>query len=186
MNDNQQNLKVSQADHRIGSLNAPVILVHYGCYECIRCARVESWMKDLLKEFKGDLCYVYRHYPMTDIHPHAALASMAAEAAATAGKFWEMHNLLFENSRFLSGESIIHLADKLGIDVDSFVMDLDRTDLMDAVCRDIVGGEDNGVSDAPTIFLNNQLIEEKLDFRMLHDKIQSLSGHRSIGQASSF
>lgn len=186
MNDNELKFNVSETDHRIGSLNAQIVLVHYGCYESIRSQRADSWIKDFLKEFDGELCYVFRHFPMTDIHPHAALAAMAAEAADTAGKFWEMHTLLYENGRYLSGESIIQLADKLDIDVDSFVMDLDRTDLMDAVCRDMVGGEESGVALAPTFFLNNQLIEEKLEYKLLHDKIQALSGHRNIGQASSF
>lgn len=175
---------VTMNDHRIGPINAPVVLIEYGCYECIRCVKANQWLQDILKEFKNDLCYVYRHFPLTDIHPNAALACMAAEAAALKNKFWEMHKMLYENSRYLSGEFIIHLAEGIGIDVDSFILDLDRTDLMDNICNNIVSGEDSGVSVPPTFFLNNKRMEGKIDYEKMRKEIYRELDNRNIGQAS--
>lgn len=177
---------VSKKDHYIGDINSPVVLIEYGCYECIRCARVDIWLQDILKEFKGDLCYVFRHFPLTDVHPNAALAAMAAESAAEKNKFWEMHHLLYENSRYLSGEFIINLAGKIGINIDQFTHDLDRTDLMDVICSDIVSGEENGLTDSPTFFLNNKRLEGKIDFETMRSKIFRELNNRSLGQTSTF
>lgn len=177
---------VNQDDHRIGNINSPVVLIEYGCYECIRCARADVWIQEILREFKNDLCYVFRHFPLTDVHPNAALAAMAAESASEKNKFWEMHHLLYTNSRYLSGEFIINLAEKIGIDVDQFTHDLDRTDLMDVICSDIVSGEENGVSEPPAFFLNNKKLEGKIDYELMRNKIRKELGNRNIGQTSAF
>lgn len=176
----------SQEDHYLGNINSPVVLVEYGCYECIRCARADGWIQEILKEFEGQLCYVFRHYPLTDIHPNAALAAMAAEAASLKNKFWEMHHLLYENSIFLSGEFIINLAGGIGIDVDSFTLDLDRTDLMDTICNNIVSAEESGVADPPAFFLNNKRLDKRIDHETMRRKIREELDNRNIRQTSAF
>jgi protein-disulfide isomerase len=149
----------TKSDHYIGPLNAPIILVEYGDYECPNCAKAAPWMDQLIQDFKKDLCYVFRHFPMTDIHPHSALAAISAEVAGMKHLFWEMHHLLFENQKDLSGETVVLLAQKLGLDVDRFLIELDKDKVMDDICMHIVSGEESGVEGTPTYFLNGQRLE---------------------------
>ncbi|WP_408095807.1 DsbA family protein [Peredibacter sp. HCB2-198] len=161
-------------DHRKGPLDAPVILVEYGDYECPHSARAYQMIQKLLKEFDGDICYVYRHFPITDIHPHAALAAMAAEAANEQSRFWDMHDLLYKNIYNLSAESITVLAEALELNIQKFLVDLEREDLIDRVRKDIDSGEESGVTGTPTFFLNGIIFEEDATYPALKESILEL------------
>ena len=175
-------LKVSahRRDHRIGLIEAPIVVIEYGDYECPMSAKANIWIREIIKEFKSDLCYVYRHFPFTDIHPHSALASIAAEAAAKEHRFWDMHNLLMENFRNLSGESIIQMARELNLDSERFIKNLDIDELMDNVCRDIVSGEESGVEHTPSFFVNGILLEGPTNYHSLREEITQHLNHLSL------
>src|SRR5439155_20397253 len=112
-----------ERDHVRGPADAPVTLVEYGDLECPYCGQAEPVIRELLGEF-GDLRYVWRHLPLTDVHPHAELAAEAAEAAGAQGKFWEMHDLLLHNQDALEQRDLLRYAGELGLDLDRFGVDL--------------------------------------------------------------
>src|SRR4051812_39708620 len=101
---------VSQADHSIGQQSAPIVLLEYGDCECPFCGRAYQVVNRLIRDLKGDVRYVFRNFPLAEIHPHAMNAARAVEAAALQGKFWQMHDMLFENQDNLDDESLITYA----------------------------------------------------------------------------
>jgi protein-disulfide isomerase len=145
-----------QNDHRLGSLNSPVILVQYGDYECPYCAETLPWIDQLLRDYRGEVCFIYRHYPLTDLHANSAFAAAAAEVASKSNLFWKMHHLLFQNQKALSGETIFQLASSIHMDVDQFLKESDQEEIMEIICQDMVGGEESGVKETPTYFINGK------------------------------
>ena len=113
----------AERDHVRGPDRAPVTLVEYGDFECPYCGRAEPVVRELLADY-GDLRYVWRHLPLTDVHPHAQLAAEGAEAAAGQGKFWQMHDQLLNHQGALTGKDLIRYAGELGLDTDRFTRDL--------------------------------------------------------------
>ena len=112
-----------ERDHVRGPDRAPLTLVEYGDFECPYCGRAEPVIRELLADY-GDLRYVWRHLPLTDVHPHALLAAYGAEAAARQGKFWHMHDQLLDHQGALNGKDLIRYADELGLDTARFTADL--------------------------------------------------------------
>jgi protein-disulfide isomerase len=167
-------------DHRIGLLEAPIVVIEYGDYECPLSAKANHWMNEILKEFKSDICYVFRHFPFTDIHPHSALAAIAAEAAAKEHRFWEMHNLLMENYKILSGKKIVEMSREINLEMEDFLLSLESDDLMDNVCKDIVSGEESGVHSTPSFFVNNILLEGPTNYHSLREEIVQNLNHLSL------
>jgi protein-disulfide isomerase len=141
-------------DHIRGPLNATVVLVEYGDLECPYCARAEPVVRQLLADFDDDLAFVFRHYPLTDVHPHAELAAEAAEAAAEQGAFWEMHDALFASQEALDVHDLLRYANDLGLDTERFAADLRERRHLQRVIEDVAGAERSGVSGTPTIFIN--------------------------------
>ncbi len=111
-------------DHIRGPVDAPVTVIEFGDFECPHCGRAEPVVRDLLED--TDVRYVWRHLPLTDVHPQAQLAAEASEAAAAQGKFWEMHDLLLEHQDELSGKDLMRYADQLGLDTERFHDELKR------------------------------------------------------------
>lgn len=109
-------MPVGERDHVIGPLTAPVTLVEYGDFECPFCGAAYPMTKGLLGYFGDRLCFAYRHFPLTTVHPHAEHAAEAAEAAGAQGKFWGMHDLLFEHQRALDAPHLIQYAALLGLE----------------------------------------------------------------------
>src|SRR5581483_12044645 len=107
---------VSPLDHYRGSFDAPTTLLEFGDYECPHCAAVNPVIQRLLAEVGDQLCFVYRHFPLTDIHRNAQIAAEAADAADTQGRFWDMHDLLYENSPSLELSDLVRYARQLGLD----------------------------------------------------------------------
>ena len=145
----------SDFDHVRGPHDAPVTLVEYGDFECPYCGRAEPVVRELLADF-GDLRYVWRHLPLTDVHPHAELAAEAAEAAAAQDAFWELHALLFEHQDALRPAELLAYAERLGLDRERFRHDLRERAFAGRVARDVETADLSGVSGTPTFFVNGR------------------------------
>jgi len=142
-------------DHQRGPKKAPVTVVEYGDFECPYCGRAEPAIRELLADF-GDVRYVWRHLPLTDVHPHAQLAAEAAEAAAGQGAFWEMHDTLLSHQDALRPGDLIGYATDLGLDTERFAKDLRTHAYAARVAEDVDTADLGSVSGTPTFFINGQ------------------------------
>jgi len=142
-------------DHIRGPADATVTVVEYGDFECPYCGKAEPAVRaSLLTD--ADVRFVWRHLPLTDVHPHAQLAAEAAEAAAVQGAFWEMHDLLLSHQENLTGADLMGYAKQLGLDEGRFHEDLKRHEFSARVAQDIDSADLSGVSGTPTFFINGQ------------------------------
>jgi Na+/H+ antiporter NhaA len=140
-------------DHIRGPVNAPMTLVEYGDYECPFCSAATGAVRELRTRFGDDLRYVFRHLPLPDVHPHAELAAQAAEAAGAQGRFWEMHDLLFEHQDQLEFEDLVGYATGLGLDVEAFARALREGRYASRVETDVASAEESGARGTPTFFI---------------------------------
>jgi Na+/H+ antiporter NhaA len=145
----------SERDHIRGPDDAPVTLVEYGDFECPYCGRAEAIVRELLSDF-GDLRFVWRHLPLSDVHPRAQAAAEAAEAAAEQGAFWEMHDLLLDHQDALRPSDLVGYAEEIGLDVDRFRNDLQRHLGAERVSQDVDSADLSGVTGTPTFFINGR------------------------------
>ena len=167
-----------ERDHIRGALEAPVTIVEYGDFECPYCGRAEPFVREVLQEF-GDVRYVWRHLPLSDVHPHAQLAAEAAEAAAEQGAFWGMHDLLLEHQDALQPIDLTRYAEELRLDLDRFEQDLmDHTGAA-RVAEDIDSADLSGVSGTPTFFINGQRHYGAYDTRSLSTAVRA-AGARAL------
>lgn len=134
--------------------DAPVTLVEYGDYECPVCGAAHLILKDIQKQLGNRLRFVFRNFPLSEMHPHARDAAQAAEAANAQGKFWEMHDALLENRKSLSEEDLIAYGERLRLDEDQFAADLDGEAYTDKINADFESGAESGVNGTPTFFIN--------------------------------
>jgi protein-disulfide isomerase len=141
-------------DHIRGSFDAAVIVVEYGDYECPYCGEAHQVLQNLLAQAGDALALVFRNFPLTTVHPHAQLAAEAAEAAGAQGRFWEYHDVLFQNQPALDADSLLEYADALGLDMDAFARDLTERRFADRVREDFLNGVRSGVNGTPTFFIN--------------------------------
>lgn len=141
-------------DHILGPENASVTLVEYGDFECPYCGLAEPVVRDLLKD--DDLRYVWRHLPLTDVHPRAQIAAEVAEAAAAQGAFWEMHDMLLANQEKLQPADLMRYALELGLDNDRVHDEVKRHIAAARVAQDVESADLSGVSGTPTFFINGQ------------------------------
>lgn len=142
-------------DHLRGPKDAPITLVEYADFECPYCGRAESIVRELLADF-GDLRYVWRHLPLSDVHPWAQLAAEAAEAAAAQDAFWPMHDLLLEHQGPFRLSDLISYAEQLGLDAERFADDLRRHAGAARIAEDVDSADLSGVSGTPTFFINDR------------------------------
>ncbi|MCA9577191.1 MAG: thioredoxin domain-containing protein [Polyangiales bacterium] len=138
-----------------GAVMAPVTIVEFSDFECPFCSRAHRPLGRAVEEFPGQVRLVFRHYPLS-MHQHAAAAAVAAEAAGAQGKFWEMHDLLFENQTNLEPTDIARYAQSLGLDMDRFRADFEDEALRARVDRSRAEGQRIGVNSTPTIYVNNR------------------------------
>lgn len=153
-------------DHAQGSLDAPLVMVEYGDFECPYCGEAYPVLKAVQQVMGGDLCFVFRHFPLSEAHPHAERAAEFAEAAATVGKFWEMHDILYENQQALSDHSLLIYGKRLGLSeklMESALADGFAT----RVRRDFVSGARSGVNGTPCLFINGQRYDGPRDAESL-------------------
>jgi Na+/H+ antiporter NhaA len=143
-------------DHIRGPMDAPVTLVEYGDFECPYCGQAEPIVRELLSTFGAEVRYVWRHLPLTDVHPNARVAALAAEAAAEQEAFWEMHDHLLHHQDALRPPDLIRYAEELGLDVDRFTEDFRSHSGEARIADDVDGADLSGVSGTPTFFINGQ------------------------------
>src|ERR671913_431659 len=133
-------------DHVRGSVNAPITVVEYGDFECPYTGMAYPVIKELMRQFNEKIYFVYRNFPLNNIHPHAQHAAEAAKAAAAQDKFWQMHDYLFEHQKALDDSHLFEYAQKVGLDIDRFK-----------------NGIDSGVEGTPTLFVNGVHYEDSWD-----------------------
>ena len=147
---------VSEKDHIQGNFNASIELVEYGDFQCAFCGQAYYYIKAIQAEFKNQLKLVFRNFPLTKVHPEARLAAIAAEAAGRQGKFWEMHDMLFENQKRLYASSLMMYADKISLNMQQFEADLLNEVLAKKVEEDFESGLRSGLSGTPAFFVNGE------------------------------
>lgn len=154
-------------DHIRGSHEAPVTLVEYADFECPFCGRAEPVIRELLAAEGDELRYIFRHLPLTDVHPFAQLAAEAAEAAGAQGQFWEMHDLLFEHQGDLRPRDIHGYAEQLRLDIDRFDAELRGRTYKKRVTNDVASADASGVSGTPSFFVNGRRHHGAFDLKTL-------------------
>ena len=149
-------IPVTSTDHIQGDEHAPLILLEYGDYECPHCGHAYPIVKLVQKHFGKRLGFVFRNFPLTKIHPNAEGAAEAAEFAAARGKFWEMHDAIFENQEALGAALLLELAQSLELPATEMENALGGGEYARRVKSDFIGGVRSGVNGTPTFFINGQ------------------------------
>jgi protein-disulfide isomerase len=141
-------------DHCRGSEHARVTIIEYADFECPSCKMAAPTPRLLLERFPNKIRFVYRHFPMQDAHPHALLAAEASEAAAAQGKFWPMHDLLFQNQAHLKEKDLFRYAAELGLDLVRYKAEMDDHIYLQKVREHVEGGRRSHIRATPTFFVN--------------------------------
>ena len=164
---------VGERDHVLGPATARVTLVEYGDYECPYCGAAHASVEQVRQELGNELRFVFRHFPLSQIHPHAYQAAEAAEAAGAQGRFWEMHHLLFTNQDRLGLRDLIGYAGALGLDLERFVTDLRSHAHAGRLREDFLSGVRSGVNGTPTFFVNGIRHDGGYDAEVLLEALRS-------------
>jgi protein-disulfide isomerase len=154
---------VGEDDHSQGPAGAPVTLVEYGDFECPHCGRAYPIVKAVQRRLGKRLRFVFRHFPLAEIHMHAQHAAEAAEAAGAQGRFWEMHDRLFERQFALEDEQLVEYALELGLDAPRVVRELEAHTYKPQVRDDFMSGVRSGVNGTPTFFINGVRYDDPWD-----------------------
>ncbi len=157
---------IVEQDHVKGNPDASIVIMEYSDFQCPACKAYFPIIKQLMSEYSDDIAFVYRHYPLTSIHANAEPAARAAEAASVQGKFWEMHDKLFENqsewselSTKLAEDKFAEYAGDIGLDVDKFKIDLGSKAIKERVKSDSQSALRAGLNSTPTFFINGEKIK---------------------------
>jgi protein-disulfide isomerase len=164
---------VSPADHMRGGADGRVVLVEYGDYECPYCRLAHIQVLRLGKHFGDDLTYVFRHFPLTEIHPHAGLAAETAEFAGAQNRFWDMHDAIYAYQDQLSLLFLSGAARALGLSERNLEIALEANTYAPKVAQDFRGGVRSGVNGTPTFFINGRRHDAPFDYEHLADGIRS-------------
>jgi formate-nitrite transporter family protein len=164
---------VTPDDHVLGPPDAPVTVVEYGDYECPFCRGAARDVHRLLDRYPGQVRFVFRNFPISQVHPHAEQAAEAAEAAAAQGRFWEMYELLLRSSSKLDLGSLLGYADRLGLDAGRFENELRGNVYAARIGRDIDEGLRNGVNQTPKFYVDGARIDGKLPMEGLVDAVHA-------------
>jgi len=177
--------EVSNADHCAGPEDAPVTLVEYGDYECPYCGQAYPIVEAVRKALGPKLRFVFRNFPLGEVHPHATRAAEAAEAAAAQGKFWEMHDLLYEHQKALDDPHLLQYAKRLGLDVERVQQELEADTHFERVRSDFNSGVRSGVNGTPTFFVNGERLDDAWTFEGLMGAIERASHGREAKRVAS-
>ena len=169
------NLNVTSKDHVKGLANAPIEIIEYADYQCPYCKKAYYILKELPAELRHNIKLVFRNFPLQELHEHALNAAIAAEVAASQGKFWEMHDIIFENQRYLSDRDLIEYAQKINLDVEKFEKEFGDDRFFEKVKSDYESGEHNGVEGTPTFFVNGKLFGGNWMTEEFTEYLQSLT-----------
>lgn len=149
-------IKSTAKDHIQGNANASVELIEYADYQCPYCKQAYYILREVKRQLGDKVKFVFRNFPLPELHPYAIHAAIAAETAAEQGKFWEMHNILFENQENLQDGSLLEYAKRIGLDVAKFQKDFGEDQFVQKVKDDYESGIKNGVEGTPTFFINGE------------------------------
>jgi protein-disulfide isomerase len=163
----------SDADNALGAAHARVTVVEYGDFECPNCKQAFPGVKLLLARFTGRMRFVFRHFPLEEVHPHALHAALAAEAAGGQGRFWEMHDLLFENQHHLKPHALRAYAERLELDLARFDADMADEIYLQRVREHQESGRRSGVRGTPTFFVNSRVQDVSFGMQSLERTIES-------------
>ena len=167
-----------ERDHLRGPDEAAVTVVEYGDFECPYCGRAEPVVRELLADF-GDVRYVWRHLPLSDVHPSAELAAEASEAAAAQGAFWDLHDLLLDHQGELRFRDLVAYAEQLELDLDRFQDELHRHTHAPRIEEDVDSADSSGVTGTPTFFINQRRHDGAYDINTLSAAVRA-AGARSV------
>ena len=166
---------VSERDHSQGPATAAVTLVQYGDYECPYTRRSTTVVRAIQQQLGDQLRFVFRNFPLTEIHPHALHAALAAEAAAAQGKFWQMHDYLFNHQHTLEDSDLARFAGEVGLDMQQYTRAMSERRSLARIEEDMEGGERSGVQGTPTFFINGVLYSGSWEHDALLPALQAAS-----------
>src|SRR5690242_15959775 len=172
----ESQLPITAEDHVQGASAARVTLLEYGDFECPYSREAVKTIQILQREFGGELRFVFRHFPLTEKHPHAIQAAEAAEAAAAQGEFWSMYAMLFAHQWELVYDDLMEYAGRLGLDKTRFADALEAHRYFERVRADVATGRRHGVTGTPTFFINGHRQEGDDDVRALTSAIRKVLG----------
>ena len=164
---------LTAADQIQGSMHASLLLLEYGDYECPSCVEAEPAVRHLVEVFGKRMAFVFRHYPLVDVHPHAELAAEAAEAAAAQGKFWPMHHLLFTHSQHLKLEALTDYAQIAGLDMRRFKGEMADRIYTQRVQEHRRSGDEIGLHGSPAFFLNGEVVDVSFGLDHLEEVVRA-------------
>jgi protein-disulfide isomerase len=164
---------VSERDHAQGPANAPITLVEYGDYQCPYCGEAHPVVKQLQKAFAKRLRFVFRNFPLTEAHPYALIAAETAEAAALQGKFWEMHDRIYENQEELEPDILPVWAEEIGLDLDRIGTALKQGTVKKRIKEDLASGIESGVNGTPSFFINGMGYDGESDYESLRAALEA-------------
>jgi protein-disulfide isomerase len=167
-------LPVGAADHILGPSQAAVTVVEYGDFECPNCKQAAPAVKLLLTRFAGRVRFAYRHFPLEGVHPHALHAALAAEAAGAQGKFWPMHDLLFENQAHLKLPQLRRYAERLELDLARYDAEMASDLYLQRVRSHIASGEESGVRGTPGFFVDGIIQDVSFGMHRLFDAVEAV------------
>ena len=166
-------IPVTAIDHVQGAEHSPVTVVEYGDFECPICKQAAPAVKLVLERFAARIRFVFRHFPIESAHPHAMHAAQAAEAAGGQGKFWQMHDLLFDNQRHLKMANLREYAQRLDLDMPRFIAEMDDEIYLQRVREQMEGGKRSHVRGTPTFYINGVIHDVSFGMHALMEGVEA-------------
>lgn len=158
---------IGKRDYIKGDIDAPVKLVEYGDFECPSCGEAYPICKRIQEDLGENFCFVFRYFPLKELHEHALAAAYAAEAAGKQKKFWDMHDMLFEHQDALENEDLMEYARVLDLDMGKFIKDMKSVETAKRVEEDFMNGVRSGVNGTPTFYINGIRYDGSYDYDTL-------------------
>ena len=178
MSDGRLSVPVGSDDHVVGPEDARLTLVEYGDYQCPYCGQAFPIVERIRETFSDTLRFVFRNFPLADMHPHAEAAAEVAEAAGLQGKFWEMHDTLYTNQRHLEEAALLRYVTDVGADVDQVSKDLASGAPRQRVEADFEGAIRSGANGTPTFFVNGARYDGSWTYEPFAKHLQDLLDHQ--------
>ena len=166
-------------DHISGPSSAAVTLIEYGDFECPACSQAHGAVNILRAHFGDQLRFVFRHFPLREVHPHAELAAEAAEAAGAQGHFWPMYDLLFAHSPHLKEKHLLDYAGQVGLDMARYTNEMSDHVYLQRVQEHMLGGQHLGVRSTPAFYVNGAFIDVSFGLQHLHEAVDKALLQRS-------
>ena len=166
-------IAANATDHSVGPADARLTVTEYGDFECPNCKQAFPAVKLLLHRFKDRIRFVYRHFPLEEVHPLALRAAEAAECAGGQGKFWPMHDLLFENQPYLKLPQLRGYAERLELDLSRYAAEMEVQIHLQRVREHMQSGRESGVRATPTFFINRRIQDASFGLGSLFDAVES-------------